>query len=1165
MRKFLSLSVLLFLTLAAVAQSTSNLRNQWLPLNADSIRLDTFSIVPHSFYLLSNNNEVINSDSYSLDELNATFTWKKNNPAFNAIHLDSVKAVYRVFSFLLGEEVKHKSMKEIVKASGQNPFYYNPSSQQPDFFRINGLSKSGSISRGITFGNNQDVFVNSSLNLQLAGKISEDVELLAAITDENIPIQPEGNTQQLQDFDKVFIQLSNRKSKLIAGDFELRRPDSYFMNFFKKGQGGIFTTSFDLNAKPDSSRKRVMRVGASVAVSKGKFAKNVVTPIEGNQGPYKLQGSSGETYIIVLSGTEKVYLDGRLLTRGLSDDYTIDYNIAEITFTARRLITKDSRITVEFEYSDKNYARSLIYFNDEFESNKLKLKLNVYSEQDSKNQPLLLELDSSRKALMASVGDNTQLAFFPTADSVAFNSNVVLYQKKDTVTLNGTYSIFLYSTNADSAYWQVTFTEVGFGKGDYILDVNSANGRVFKWIEPVNGVSQGNFAPVALLITPKKQQLLTLGADYKINKWNNLSIETALSNNDVNLFSKLDKANDAGYALAVKYQNTTLLSADSISGWRIANQLSYEYTGKNFRPVERFRNVEFERDWNLGTSTIINDEHIAAFQTSLIKPKLGNLSYQLKSYQKGSAYKGWMNIVSTNLQLRKYAVSGASSLLTTQGLITQTNYLRHNAEISRPVWRFTLGARENAEQNKFYSGGKDSLQLNSFSYQELEGFISTQDSSTSRGTISIKQRIDYAPVISSFRAATKAQEANLTTAFTKNPNNTLNTTTTYRILSILDSSLSSTEPAKTLLNRIDHGLTLWKGVITANTYYEVGTGQERKQEYYYLEVPAGQGVYAYLGDLNANGVKDLDEFAVASFSDQAKFIRVFVPTNSYITTRSNQFAEVLSIQPAAGGGAATEGKTSFLYRWSDQLSVRLDKKTKDESLLSSLNPFSRNIGDSSLVSTNSSVRNTLYFNRSNPVFGADITWQEIKNKSFLTSGFETRSIQTTGLNLRWNITGDFLANLGLEQGDKRNASDFFSSRNYRILSDQVEPKLSYQPGNVFRITASYKYSGKRNTEGNLGEKAVSNKFGLDVKYNTVNSGSILAKVSMVDIRYNAPDDSFLSYELLEGLKNGKNFTWNLSLQRNVSNSIQLSLNYDGRKLQSAKTIHTGGVQVRAFF
>ena len=153
----------------------------------------------------------------------------------------------------------------------------------------------------------------------------------------------------------------------------------------------------------------------------------------------------------------------------------------------------------------------------------------------------------------------------------------------------------------------------------------------------------------------------------------------------------------------------------------------------------------------------------------------------------------------------------------------------------------------------------------------------------------------------------------------------------------------------------------------------------------------------------------------------------------------------------------------------------------------------------------------------------------------------------------------------MEKGTKRNSSDFFSTRNYRILSDQVEPRLSYQPGNAFRITASYKYMHKTNKEGSIGENAKSHRFGLDMKYNTVNSGSLTAKISMVDIQYNAPDDSYLSYELLEGLKNGRNYTWNVSLQRNVSNSIQLSLNYDGRKLQSAKTIHTGGVQVRAFF
>lgn len=1153
MRGLLLLISVLSCSLAAA--QTWEWRMLSVPVTGDTITFDSLSVISSTFKMFDKSGNEIPDSLYSLDPAKAKLR-------ISAVNSDSVTISYRVFPLNFSKIYRNKVYREPPRdvRADYNVFKIETPAAQTDFFQTEGLNKSGSVSRGVTFGNSQDLTVNSNLDLKLSGRISEEINVLAAISDDNIPIQPEGNTQQLQDFDQVFIKVYDDNTSLIAGDFQMTNPPGYFMTFFKRAQGASVNTRL---FRSESDTSHHLSLTASGAVSKGKFARNIIQGVEGNQGPYRLQGNNNELFIIILSGTERIYIDGELLVRGQDNDYVIDYNTAEVTFTARRLITKDKRIVAEFQYTDRTYARSLLYSSAVYTGYKGKVYASFFNEQDSKNQPLQQDLGVKGKAFLAGIGDNLSGALFPSIDTATFKDDVVLYALRDTVVNGVSYdSILVFSSQPDSAQYTATFSVTGEGNGNYILLNSTANGKVYKWVAPIGGIPQGNYEPVTLLVTPKKHQMATVGGEYLLSPKFVTGGEVSYSDNDLNTFSNIDNSDnqDLAFRAWIKTKEPDTLKPDK---WVPVFSMLYEQVNDNFIAIERFRPVEFERDWNITGKPILTNQRLGQLTAGIAKNRNKRLLYSFSAFHADTTYLGVKQDLFSDFEGKLFKHTGIASALFSDGFNESTEFLRWRSRSQMKGKLFSPGVGFDAELNERNAVLKDSLLVGSYLYHEWEIFVTQPDSVTDNFYLGYKQRSDYLPSDNSLNRYTFAENYSASYEFNERKWGRALLSATYRRLEITNSGLTSMNPEETFLGRFEHTIRGLKGAITWDSFYETGSGLEQKKQFSYVEVAAGQGVYAYVGDLNENGLKDLNEFEISRFPDQARYIRVFTPTLEYIRTYSNQLSQSLLITPERVW-LGKKGLKGMAARFANQTAFRVERKTTQGERSDQFNPFAGEVDDSSLVSTASSLRNVLFFNRTSQVYGLEHSWQESMNKILLVNGFETRANRSNTLRGRLNVTRQWMISGEAETGRRTSANQFSPSRNFDIIYYQARPKLTYQPGTFLRLALSAGYQEKENiTETN--EDLISKNLLLEFRYSKLTKGNVTLETRYVLNEYNGQSGTIIAYEMLEGLQPGSNVTWSLIYQRQISDHLQLNLSYQGRISELSPAVHTGGVQVRAFF
>ena len=1108
----------------------------------DTIVIDTFSVNPRTFQILNNNKESVSLDYKLLPY--------KGLVVFLDIPYDTL-----IFNY-------HPLLIDFSKKYYKHPISLNRTIEQKQYhpslniintvnsnnlFQGTKLNRTGSISRGLMVGNNQDFSLNSNLNLQLSGMISPTMKILASVTDDNIPIQPQGNTQQLQDFDKVFIEVSDQKWKLTAGDFWIKNKDSYFLKYHKRGQG------IHLKNKIIGNNNIEIDVENSASISKGKFGRNVIQGIEGNQGPYRLYGNENESFIIILSGTENVYIDGVLLKRGQNNDYIIDYNTSEISFTANTLINKDKRIIIEFQYSDKNYARSLLQSSTTIKKNNSSFYIHGYGEQDSKNQPLQLDFDLLDRQTLENIGDNIDLAIGSGIDSVDFNQATNLYQKIDSLG----YEVYQYSNNEQQAVYMITFSNVGQGNGNYKIKENNALGKVFEWIAPDtisfgSIIKNGDYSPIKKLVTPKKRQIISVGGK-TIWSGNSLSYELSTSNMDLNTFSAINNEDNIGFAGLVNFENKNTLKEK----WELNQQYRIESISKDYRRIERFREVEFERNWNIQNLITTKDQLLSSAKINLKHLENGLFQYQLNSYFIKDEFNGYKNDFKIKWN-KKVNLNFDGSLMNSDGQFN-TSFLRHKTDLFIPIKGFKLGFKDINENNQFFIA--DTLNNNSYRFYDWKVYIENYDSTKNRIQFFYQERYDWFKDRSILKKATKAISPGLMVGISSRKNFNLNYSLAYRMLQS-DSSLTNILPENSLASRLNYNLKLLKGGINTNSFLEIGSGLELQKEFIYIEVPAGQGVYTW-NDYNDNGIKELNEFEIAAFSDQATYIRVFTPNNNYVKIYSFQYNQNLNIDFKR----IIDGKTmveKFLNKFYNQTAVNTHKKTNDLDLQTLLNPLV-NADNPIIQQMSNSLRNSLFFNRSSSKYSVELATQLFANKNLLINGTDFISTNKDQIKFRWNMNKSFMLNSQLTKEIKKNSSTYMTNRNYDIENIEINNRISFQPNTLFRVAINGRYSEKRNSIEYGNEKAFINDIGLELRRSKRDKGLLNGELHLVNINYNGESSSTIGFEMLEGLQLGKNITWKLGFQKNMSNNIQISINYNGRKSEENRAIHTGSMQMRAFF
>ncbi|MFC1799612.1 hypothetical protein ACFL2Z_01715 [Candidatus Eisenbacteria bacterium] len=432
------------------------------------------------------------------------------------------------------------------------------------------LTASGFKTISMETGSLKDVRINQSLNLNLGGKIGESVEIRGVLSDGDASFGGMTTTTKLKDMDRVFMEVRSNSGFARVGDIEIAEAPGQLLKL-KRNMTGFM-------ARASHGSKGLMLSGAA---SRSQYESVEIDGKEGISGPYVIIGRDGQRAGVV-KGSERVWVDGQPMTRGVNADYTIDYNLSEIHFSPRHMIRNADRIVVDFEAHNYDDGRQFYFGKTDLAiGSRSALAVSFVNEGYSPVAGSPLSEGPNGTAILGSGGGE----WVDGGEYVGVGKGAYLKIDLDTLA----YYEFVGEGSGD---YGVKFSQMGEGEGTYTQAYSEEHAQ---YVYIYTG--QGDYVAM-IRVSPKlTSRVVHLNANTRPVDWLDITSEVAQSRGHCrNTEGQWDLEQDQAYTVELKAASPLPTVGDRDLGTFDISAMRRS-VGENYIGFDRMRRPDFLEVW----------------------------------------------------------------------------------------------------------------------------------------------------------------------------------------------------------------------------------------------------------------------------------------------------------------------------------------------------------------------------------------------------------------------------------------------------------------------------------------------------------------------------------------------------------------------------------------